>query len=77
MFLSFQVSIEIPARARLNGPFVRTGHECPTLGAWQSRRFRRRIHSRNPRDVAKMLNLDAEMLKRPVNVASPARGEAS
>jgi Fe-S cluster assembly ATP-binding protein len=65
MFLSFQYPIEIPGVPVMT--FVRTA-----MNAQRKARGEAEISApdfiKKSRDVAKMLNLDAEMLKRPVNV---------
>jgi Fe-S cluster assembly ATP-binding protein len=65
MFLSFQYPIEIPGVPVMT--FVRTA-----MNAQRKARGEVEISApdfiKKSRDVAKMLNLDAEMLKRPVNV---------
>ena len=65
MFLSFQYPVEIPGVPVMT--FVRTA-----MNAQRKVRGEAEISApdfiKNSRDVARMLNLDAEMLKRPVNV---------
>lgn len=65
IFLSFQYPIEIPGVPVMT--FVRTA-----MNAQRKARGEAEISApdfiKKSRDVAKMLNLDAEMLKRPVNV---------
>tara|TARA_R110002094_G_scaffold188771_3_gene163879 strand:- start:7246 stop:8007 length:762 start_codon:yes stop_codon:yes gene_type:complete len=65
MFLSFQYPVEIPGVPVMT--FVRTA-----MNAQRKARGEAEISApdfiKKSRDVARMLNLDAEMLKRPVNV---------
>ena len=65
LFLSFQYPVEIPGVPVMT--FVRTA-----MNAQRKARGEAEISApdfiKRSRDVAKMLNLDAEMLKRPVNV---------
>jgi len=74
MFLSFQYPIEIPGVPVMT--FVRTAMNAQrkARGEVEISKARGEVEISAPdfikksRDVAKMLNLDAEMLKRPVNV---------
>ena len=66
LFLGFQYPVEIPGVSYLQ--FLRESLNAQRRAPRRGRAFRRRIHQARARRRPTLLGMDAEMLKRPVNV---------